>query len=127
MTPRARAPPRAAVGQWLDGMIEVVCNDRLGKKLRVKCNADDTVGDFKKLLAAQTGTRPEKLRLQKWHTVYKDHITLEVREMLWRSAVPTRERCAVRRGARRSVPPPPHLIKCLLCAPPRADRRPLAR
>jgi ubiquitin-like protein 5 len=54
-----------------------ICNDRLGKKIRVKCNADDTVGDLKKLLAAQTGTRPEKLRIQKWYTVYKDHITLE--------------------------------------------------
>ena len=38
---------------------------------------DDTVGDLKKLLAAQTGTRPEKLRIQKWYTVYKDHITLD--------------------------------------------------
>ncbi len=58
-------------------MIEISCNDRLGKKVRVKCNADDSVGDLKKLLAAQIGTRPEKIRLQKWHTVYKDHITLE--------------------------------------------------
>ena len=58
------------------GMLEVVINDRLGKKIRVKCNEDDTVGDLKKLIAAQTGTRPEKLKLQKWHVVYKDHITL---------------------------------------------------
>ena len=36
-------------------MIEVVLNDRLGKKLRVKCNEDDTIGDLKKLVAAQTG------------------------------------------------------------------------
>ena len=36
-------------------MIEVVLNDRLGKKIRVKCNGDDTVGDLKKLVAAQTG------------------------------------------------------------------------
>ena len=36
-------------------MIEVVCNDRLGKKIRVKCNADDTIGDLKKLIAAQVG------------------------------------------------------------------------
>ena len=57
-------------------MIEIVANDRLGKKVRVKCNSDDTVGDLKKLIAAQTGTRPEKLRLQKWHTILKDHITL---------------------------------------------------
>lgn len=59
-------------------MIEVVLNDRLGKKIRVKCNEDDTIGDLKKLVAAQTGTRPEKIRIQKWYNVYKDHITLEV-------------------------------------------------
>ncbi|RLN66770.1 hypothetical protein BBJ29_000052 [Phytophthora kernoviae] len=58
-------------------MIEVILNDRLGKKIRVKCNEDDTVGDLKKLVAAQVGTRPEKIRIQKWYTIYKDHITLE--------------------------------------------------
>ncbi|KAH0452139.1 hypothetical protein IEQ34_019438 [Dendrobium chrysotoxum] len=31
-------------------MIEVVLNDRLGKKVRVKCNEDDTIGDLKKLV-----------------------------------------------------------------------------
>ncbi|KAE8652776.1 hypothetical protein Csa_022891 [Cucumis sativus] len=46
-------------------MIEVVLNDRLGKKVRVKCNEDDTIGDLKKLVAAQTGTRTEKIRIQK--------------------------------------------------------------
>ncbi|KAE9327146.1 hypothetical protein PF001_g2074 [Phytophthora fragariae] len=58
-------------------MIEVILNDRLGKKIRVKCNEDDTVGDLKKLVAAQVGTRPQKIRIQKWYTIYKDHITLE--------------------------------------------------
>ena len=52
-------------------MLEVVLNDRLGKKVRVKCNEDDTIGDLKKLAAAQLGTRPEKLKIQKWYTVYK--------------------------------------------------------
>ena len=28
-------------------MIEVVLDDRLGKKIRVKCNSDDTVGELK--------------------------------------------------------------------------------
>uniref|UniRef100_A0A8D0E187 Ubiquitin-like protein 5 n=1 Tax=Salvator merianae TaxID=96440 RepID=A0A8D0E187_SALMN len=42
-------------------MIEVVCNDRLGKKVRVKCNSDDTIRDLKKLIAAQTGTRWDKI------------------------------------------------------------------
>jgi ubiquitin-like protein 5 len=47
-----------------------------GTKVKVKCELDDTVLDLKKLVALQTGTRPEKLRIQKWNTVYKDHITL---------------------------------------------------
>ncbi|XDV17170.1 hypothetical protein PO909_016564 [Leuciscus waleckii] len=46
-------------------MIEVVCNDRLGKKVRVKCNQEDTIGDLKKLIAAQTGTRWDKIVLKK--------------------------------------------------------------
>ena len=59
-------------------MIEVVLNDRLGKKVRVKCNEDDTVGDLKKLVALVTAmNRPEKIRIQKGYTVYKDHISLE--------------------------------------------------
>lgn len=58
-------------------MIEVVLNDRLGKKVRVKCNEDDTIGDLKKLVAAQTGTRADKIRIQKWYTIYKDRITLK--------------------------------------------------
>jgi ubiquitin-like protein 5 len=45
-------------------MIEVICNDRVGKKVRVKCNEDDTIGDLKKLIAAQVGTRPEKIRCE---------------------------------------------------------------
>ena len=57
-------------------MIEIVVNDRLGKKSRVKCSPEDTVGDLKKLIAAQIGTRPDKIRLQKWYKVFKDHITL---------------------------------------------------
>ena len=56
-------------------MIEVVLNDRLGKKVWAKCNEDDTIGDLKKLVAAQTGTRPEKI--QKWYNIYKGHITLK--------------------------------------------------
>jgi ubiquitin-like protein 5 len=58
-------------------MIEITCNDRLGKKVRVKCNPDDTIGDLKKLIAAQVGTRPEKIVLKKWYNEYKNHITLE--------------------------------------------------
>uniref|UniRef100_A0A669R2R6 Ubiquitin-like protein 5 n=1 Tax=Phasianus colchicus TaxID=9054 RepID=A0A669R2R6_PHACC len=50
-------------------MIEVVCNDRLGKKVRVKCNTEDSIRDLKKLIAAQTGTRWDKIVLKKWDRI----------------------------------------------------------
>lgn len=58
-------------------MIEITCNDRLGKKVRIKCNPDDTIGDLKMLISAQTGTPSDKIVLKKWYSIYKDHITLE--------------------------------------------------
>ena len=58
-------------------MIEITCNDRLGKKIRIKCNPDDSIGDLKKLIAAQTGTRWDKIVLKKWYTIFKDHITVQ--------------------------------------------------
>lgn len=57
-------------------LIQVEVNDRLGKKVRVKCAPNDLVGDFKKLVAAQIGTEPNKIVLKKWYKEYKDHITL---------------------------------------------------
>ena len=80
-------------------MIEITCNDRLGKKVRmtlmqtkfeikffdfrlyfkqvrVKCNPEDTIGDLKKLISAQTGTKYDKIVLKKWYTIYKDTIRL---------------------------------------------------
>ncbi|KAH1045818.1 hypothetical protein J1N35_036602 [Gossypium stocksii] len=52
-------------------MIEVVLNDCLENKVRVKCIDDDIIGNWKKLVAAQTGTRADKIRIQKWYTVYE--------------------------------------------------------
>lgn len=57
-------------------MIEITCNDRLGKKVRVKCNPDDTIGDLKKLIAAQIGTKYDKIILKKWYRIYNDNVTL---------------------------------------------------
>lgn len=62
-------------------MIEIILNDRLGRKVRVKCNPSDTIQILKLLAAAQMGTKPEKLRLQKGDIIYKDHITLEDYEL----------------------------------------------
>ena len=67
----ASGPNMAAV------MIEVVLNDRLGRKLRVKCNSTDSVGILKRLVSAQVGTAADKLRIQRWYQVFKDHVTLD--------------------------------------------------
>ena len=65
-------------------MIEVLVNDRLGKKLRVKCLEDDLVGDFKRVLAVQLGVPAEKIILQKGGSVLKDHIMLSDYEVVRR-------------------------------------------
>lgn len=58
-------------------MIEILVNDRVGKKTRVKCLPDDTVSDFKKVLSLQLGVQYTKIILQKGGIVLKDHITLD--------------------------------------------------
>jgi len=83
--PAAAEEKKPVVQQVQSGqgrMIEISLNDRLGKKIKVKCNSDDTVGDLKKIVAATIGSRPEKLRIQKWYTVFKDHITLDDYEVI---------------------------------------------
>jgi ubiquitin-like protein 5 len=45
-------------------MIEVTANDRIGKKVRVKCNPDDTIRVLKLLIAAQTGTETALIQEQ---------------------------------------------------------------
>lgn len=65
------------LGLTAHAMLEVILDDRLGKKVRVKCNEDDTIGDLKKLAAAQLGTDWTRIVIKRYYTVYKDHITLE--------------------------------------------------
>ncbi|XP_036608847.1 ubiquitin-like protein 5 [Trichosurus vulpecula] len=57
-------------------MIEIVCKDPLSKKVHVKCNTVDTIGDLKKLIEAQTGTHWNKIILKKWYIIFKDHVSL---------------------------------------------------
>lgn len=66
-------PPKAS----LNRMMEVIVNDRLGSKVRVKCMPEDSIFNLKQLIAAHTGVRPEKIRLLKQYNIYKDHISLE--------------------------------------------------
>ena len=57
-------------------MIEIFVNDRIGKKVRIKCFTTDTIWNLKQLIAAHIGTKPEKIKLQKAYTIFKDNITL---------------------------------------------------
>ena len=43
---------------------------RAYKPVRVKCLPTDTVGDLKKLIAAQTGTTAQKIQLKKWYVTF---------------------------------------------------------
>ncbi|KAK8864568.1 hypothetical protein IAR55_001818 [Kwoniella newhampshirensis] len=75
-----RRPPAAPVAAPAVGslrLIEVIANDRMGRKVRIKCLPTDTVGDLKRLIAAQTGTSAQKIQLKKWYTNFKDHIALQ--------------------------------------------------
>ncbi|XP_023364683.1 ubiquitin-like protein 5 [Otolemur garnettii] len=54
-------------------MIEVVSNNHLKKKVS---NTNDTTGNLKNLIAAQTGTCWNKIVLKKWYTIFKDHMPL---------------------------------------------------
>ncbi|XP_043927731.1 ubiquitin-like protein 5 [Protopterus annectens] len=57
-------------------LIKVVCNNRLGKKVRVKYNPDDTIKDLKKRITAQIRTQWDKIVLKKWYTIFKAHVML---------------------------------------------------
>ncbi|OCF41909.1 ubiquitin-like protein 5 [Kwoniella heveanensis CBS 569] len=75
--PRPAAVPNAAPSAPTLRFMEVIANDRMGRKVRVKCLPTDTVGDLKRLIAAQTGTTAQKIQLKKWYTNFKDHVSLQ--------------------------------------------------
>ncbi|XP_027703655.1 ubiquitin-like protein 5 [Vombatus ursinus] len=66
---RTEAGAAAAAGGpgRLGAVIEVVRSNRLGKRVRVKCNAHDSIGDLKKM--------KRELPEEVVH-VFKDHMTL---------------------------------------------------
>merc|ERR1712070_218452 len=57
-------------------VIEIILNDRLGTKCKIKCSSTDTVNTLKRMASFQLGIKPEKIRIQKWYTIFKDHIQL---------------------------------------------------
>ncbi len=58
-------------------MIEIIANDRVGKKVTVKCFPNDAILTLKKLIAAHIGTKAEKIKLQRSNIVLRDHITID--------------------------------------------------
>lgn len=58
-------------------MIVVHVNDRLGTKSAIPCLPSDTIGLFKKQVAAMTGRKPHEIMLKRQgQRPFKDHITL---------------------------------------------------
>ena len=57
-------------------MIQVVCNNSLGKRVHMKCHTDDTISDLRKLTAAQIGSHWNEMVLKKWYAIFKDHVSL---------------------------------------------------
>lgn len=55
----------------------VTVNDRLGTKASMPCLPSDTVGDFKKIVAAHIGRKPHEIMLKRQgERPFKDFITL---------------------------------------------------
>jgi hypothetical protein len=49
----------------------------LGTKAQIPCLPDDTVGDFKKLVAAHIGRQPHEIMLKRQsERPFKNHVTL---------------------------------------------------
>jgi hypothetical protein len=70
--PKAPATPAGPVTYIL-----VTVNDRLGTKATIPCMGSDTVGDFKKMVAAHIGRQPHEIMLKRQgERPFKDFITL---------------------------------------------------
>ncbi|XP_043765551.1 ubiquitin-like protein 5 [Cervus elaphus] len=57
-------------------MTKAFCKDPLGKKVCIKCNTDDAVGNFRKLTIAHTGPGRNNIVLKKWYTILNHHVSL---------------------------------------------------
>ena len=57
-------------------MIAITVNDRAGKKVRILCNEDDTIGDLKKVIAVKIGSTADRITLKRWTKIFNDTLTL---------------------------------------------------
>lgn len=68
-------PPRSNAAA--PTFITVFVNDRLGTKAQIPCLPSDTIGDFKKIVAASIGRKPHEIMLKRQgERPMKDAITL---------------------------------------------------
>ncbi|KAL8678098.1 MAG: hypothetical protein Q9186_005537 [Xanthomendoza sp. 1 TL-2023] len=75
---RDKKPKEPKIAPTAEPMIIVNVNDRLGTKVAIPCLASDTIGDFKKMVAAQNGRRPHEIMLKRQgERPFKDILTLE--------------------------------------------------
>lgn len=75
--PKPKNQMAAASSSSSTAFILVTVNDRLGTKATIPCLPSDTIGDFKKLVAAQIGRTPGEIMLKRQsERPFKDHITL---------------------------------------------------
>ena len=63
-------------------LIEIILNDRFGKKIKIKVHEDDTIKDVKILVASKTGTKADKIRIQRGNQIYQDNISLDTYEIV---------------------------------------------
>jgi ubiquitin-like protein 5 len=65
-----------------DEIWTIFANDRLGRRVRIKCSPEDTIGDLKALIAAQTGTAKDRIRIRTWYNDIRDVPGITIRDVL---------------------------------------------
>lgn len=74
----SQPPARAAAAVQSQTYIIVTVNDRLGTKASIPCLPSDSVGDFKKMVAAHIGRQPHEIMLKRQgERPFKDILSLE--------------------------------------------------
>ena len=75
-TAKAQALQRKQIASR--SLINVIVNNRLGARYSIMCSPSDSIGDFKKIVAVYSGTKPERILLKRQGMrPFKDNLTLE--------------------------------------------------
>jgi ubiquitin-like protein 5 len=63
-------------------MIEIILSDRVGRRVKVPCDEQGSVADLKALVAAQMGTKADRIRLQRGPEILRDAVPLDDYEIM---------------------------------------------